>query len=606
MRRLITFLTQNKLLAGLLLIWMAVQLYVLVTYPITQRPMQPISWDTFGYYLYLPATFIYNDLWHLGFAEPMMQQYNLAGFFYAARIGPEGNYVMNYSLGTAILYAPFFFIGHLWAKLFNYPADGFSAPYQYSVFVGGVLYSLAGLLVTARTLRYYFTQKITAILLLILLAGTNYLYYTLLENAMTHNYLFTVGSFIIYISIKWHQSPEYKYAVLLGLLIGLAIIIRPTEIFWCLIPLLWTIKDRKTFAGKIEIVRQNLSQLVALVATVIVVGGIQMLYWKAASGKFIYYSYDGTFDFLSPHIIPGLFSIRKGWLVYTPVMALALIGLPLLWFKHKPLFVPFVTYTLLVVYITFSWHAWSYGGSFGCRPLVQSYALLLFPMGAFFQAIAGYRWLKVILTPVIGWLLFYNCFQTYQYEKGYISHDGLTAYQYQMLFFKTSVTQQQIRQHFKLAQPTGTTADSSSICKIAFNPADTVLSDSNAWLANEPNGITVLDTTITNDEYNYLRLDAKAMFKGDVANYDADEFSNLTVTINDSVTKLPLQPLIGNATVDLRYNLTGWPGVWDDIYYYIHLPSKGKVHLKIQLKNPYCNYVFLNDVRISLLQINGL
>ncbi|HRG88565.1 MAG TPA: hypothetical protein PLW44_06055, partial [Chitinophagales bacterium] len=375
MRRLITFLTQNKLLAGLLLIWMAVQLYVLVKYPITQRPMQPISWDTFGYYLYLPATFIYNDLWHLSFAEPMMQKYNLAGFFYAARIGPEGNYVMNYSLGTAILYSPFFFIGHLWAKLFNYPADGFSAPYQYSVFIGGGLYSLAGVLVTARTLRYFFSQKITAILLLILLAGTNYLYYTLLENAMTHNYLFTVGAFIIYLSIKWHQSPEYKYAVLLGLFIGLAIIIRPTEIFWCLIPLLWTIKDRKTFAGKIEIVRQNLSQLVALVATVIVVGGIQMLYWKAASGKFIYYSYDGTFDFLSPHIIPGLFSIRKGWLVYTPVMALALIGLPLLWFKHKPLFVPLVTYTLLVVYITFSWHAWSYGGSFGCRPLVQSYAL---------------------------------------------------------------------------------------------------------------------------------------------------------------------------------------------------------------------------------------
>ena len=606
MRRLITFLTQNKLLAGLLLMWIAVQGYVLVTYPIALRPMQPISWDTFGYYLYLPATFIYNDLWHLSFAEPMMQKYNLAGFFYAARIGPEGNYVMNYSLGTAILYFPFFFIGHMAAKVFSYPTDGFSAPYQYAIFIGGILYSLAGLLVTARTLRYFFSQKITAILLLILLAGTNYLYYTLLENAMTHNYLFTVGALIIYLSIKWHQSPEYKYAVLLGLLIGLAIIIRPTEIFWCLIPLLWTIKDRSTFAGKIETVKQNLLQLVVLVATVIVVGGIQMLYWKAASGKFIYYSYDGTFDFLSPHIIPGLFSIRKGWLVYTPVMALALIGLPLLWVKHKPLFIPFVTYTLLVVYITFSWHAWSYGGSFGCRPLVQSYALLLFPMGAFFQAIAGYRWVKVLLTPVIGWLLFYNCFQTYQYEKGYISHDGLTAYQYQMLFLKTSVTQQQIRQHFKLAQPTGTTTDSALVCRTLFNPANTVLSDSNAWLAIESNGVTVLDTTITNDEHKYLRLDAKAMFKGDITNFDAYEFSNLTVTINGTSTKLPLQPLIGNATIDLRYNLTGWPGVWDDVYYYIHLPSKGKVHLKIQLKNPYYNYVFLNDVRISILQINGL
>ena len=29
---------------------------------ITHTPKNPISWDTFGYYLYLPATFIYHDL----------------------------------------------------------------------------------------------------------------------------------------------------------------------------------------------------------------------------------------------------------------------------------------------------------------------------------------------------------------------------------------------------------------------------------------------------------------------------------------------------------------------------------------------------------------
>lgn len=606
MQRLVTFLSQNRLLSVLVLVWIAVQAYFLIAYPIAHRPMQPISWDTFGYYLYLPATFIYHDLWHLNFAEPMMQKYNLAGFFYAARIGPEGKFVMNYSLGTAILYSPFFLAGHLWAKLSNYPTDGFSAPYQYSIFIGGVLYSLAGLLITLRTLRYFFSEKITAVLLLVLVAGTNYLYYTFFENAMTHNYLFTVGACIIYLSVKWHQSPGYRYAVLLGLSIGMAIIIRPTEIFWCLIPLLWTIQDRATFTRKVETVKQNLMQLVALLATVIAVGSLQMLYWKAATGKFIYYSYDGTFDFLSPHILPGLFSIRKGWLVYTPVMAMAIIGLPLLWVKHRPLFIPFITYTLMVIYVTFSWHAWSYGGSFGCRPLVQSYALLLFPMGAFLQFVQATKWIKLILAPVIAFILFLNCFQTWQYEKGYISHDGLTAYQYQMLFLKTKVTQQQIRQYFGLAKLEGKVTDSILVYSRLFNPADTVISDSNAWLAIEPAGVTVLDTTITNTGFNYLRLDAKAMFKGDIANFDADEFSNLTVTINNNTTRLPLQPLIGNSTVDLRYNLTGWPGVWDDVYLYTNLPDKGPLHVKIELKNPYRNYIFLNNVRLSFLQVNTL
>ncbi len=144
------------------------------------------------------------------------------------------------------------------------------------------------------------------------------------------------------------------------------------------------------------------------------------------------------------------------------------------------------------------------------------------------------------------------------------------------------------------------------MCRTIFNPADTVLSDSNAWLAIEPTGVIILDTTITNTQYNYLRLDAKAMFKGDITNFDADEFSNLTITINDTSTKLPLQPLIGNATVDLRYNLTGWPGVWDDVYYYIHLPHTGPLNIKVQLKNPYYNYIFVNNVHLSYLKVSTL
>ena len=37
-----------------------------------------ISWDVAGYYLYLPAVFIYGDLKHLSFGEEMLQKYHSA------------------------------------------------------------------------------------------------------------------------------------------------------------------------------------------------------------------------------------------------------------------------------------------------------------------------------------------------------------------------------------------------------------------------------------------------------------------------------------------------------------------------------------------------
>jgi hypothetical protein len=56
-----------------------------------------ISWDVSGYYYYLPAIFIYNDLKKLGFKDSIEAKYKPAGSFYQAFLHANGNYVMKYS-----------------------------------------------------------------------------------------------------------------------------------------------------------------------------------------------------------------------------------------------------------------------------------------------------------------------------------------------------------------------------------------------------------------------------------------------------------------------------------------------------------------------------
>src|SRR5690606_37324993 len=98
----------------------------------------------------------------------------------------SGNFVMKYSCGQAILMSPFFFTGHLIAGISaNYPADGFSYPYQISIGIGMLLYSLVGLWLVRKILLLYFSDTAVAMTILALALGSNYFNYAAIAGAMT-------------------------------------------------------------------------------------------------------------------------------------------------------------------------------------------------------------------------------------------------------------------------------------------------------------------------------------------------------------------------------------------------------------------------------------
>lgn len=391
-----------------------------------------ISWDTFGYYLYLPSTFIYDDLGlkNKEVIDELVSKYKSSSTFYQVTRARNGNWMMKYSIGMAVFYAPAFFAGHLTAYALNYPADGFSIPYQIALVINSILFFFIGLLYIRKVLLWFFSDKVVSLLLLLIYFGTNYFTYGTFSSEMPHNYLFTVYAFVLWQTILWHENHKIKNMVLIAIAIGLATLARPTELIAILIPLLWGIKSRKDFPEKIKLLKKHKSQIVLFVSILLLIGSLQVIYWKIYSGSFIYYSYVNPgegFEFLWPYTLKVLFSFRKGWLIYTPMMIFALWGFIVLYRKNKGVFFPIFIFFIINLYIVSSWSCWWYAQSMGQRALVQSYAVLSIPLGYFLTYVSSKSLrIKFIFSLFIIFFVVLNLFQSWQLRKGIISGDRMT------------------------------------------------------------------------------------------------------------------------------------------------------------------------------------
>lgn len=375
-----------------------------------------LSWDVSGYYFYLPALFIYGDLKELAFAPKILEQYVPTPNLQQAFQYHNGNYVMKYSSGQALMYLPFFMMAHMYASMdASYPADGFSYPYQVAIGWGSLLIACLGLWMLRKILLRYYPEQVTAWTLLILVATTNYLEYAGITGAMTHNWLFTLYTLLIWLTIQFYERPSLSRAMGIGVLIGLAALTRPTEIVSCLIPVLWGINHLKEIKPRIQFFLSHLRYMVAAAASCIAIGAIQVIYWKWVAGDFLVYSYEEEgFSWLNPYFTDALFSYKAGWITYSPAVIFMLMGIPLLFKKEIGLFWAILCYVGLHLYITFAWDIWWYGGSLGQRSMVQSYPMLAFALAAFLEWVSTKKVLWGAVLAICGVLTYYNVWLVYQ------------------------------------------------------------------------------------------------------------------------------------------------------------------------------------------------
>ena len=437
----------NYSLAALLVLFlMMVQARLWAPYWDTRNVQAILTWDAMGYYLYLPAQFIYHDLDRLAFIPNIMREYSPSSSFYQAFQvpgAPEGQLVMKYACGLAVLWTPFFWVGHWAAGWLQYPQDGFSAPYQVAIAFGGLLYGLLGLGLLRRVLLGYFSDLVTTVVLVLLVLGSNYFQYAVFDAAMSHGVLFALYALLIWLTGRWHARPTRLRAAGIGLTLGVMVMVRPSEMVAAVIPLLWGVVSLDAAKAKLTLVRHRWPDVLLLAAFGIVGVLPQLLYWKWATGHFIFYSYgEQKFNFVHPHLYEVLFSFRKGWLIYSPLLLLPLAGFVALWRQHRGVAVPVLAYFGLNLWVVSAWDVWWYGGSIGQRALVQSYAALALPWGAAVAWLAGPRpRLRLVAIVVVALLVDLNLFQHWQYMRSIITPEDMNRRYYWAVFNKTMPTQ---------------------------------------------------------------------------------------------------------------------------------------------------------------------
>ena len=417
-----------------------------------------LNWDVYGYSFYLSGL-LHGDLLRVRYLDGIDSTYKPCDdVMKYGRFEVEGTdkYVFKYTLGNAYFYAPFYLGAHWFNKAFlGYRADGYSLPYSAGLSIGWVFWAVWGVYLLGLFLLRYFGQVAVITTLFCIAVGTNYYAYTVQIVGMNHIPLFFVSALCLLAADNWAKQGKWQDVALLAMGLGLAVVLRPTELVMVLLlpAVLLLVKQQKQEILPFLWARRGQIALAVGVGLAMVLP--QMLYWWAATGKFVHYSYQGEyFDFAQPHLRKGLFSYRKGLYVYAPLMLLGAIGLPFLLYRAKAIGAVICLYLLANIYIILSWSAWAYGGSFGARSMIQSFAFWAIPMAAFFDNLWAFvsarkGWVKIALVAksaiIVVALAGLNIFQSFQYHRSVLHWENMSYDSYWYTFLKINYTEAELQ-----------------------------------------------------------------------------------------------------------------------------------------------------------------
>lgn len=418
-----------------------------MAWPLVFNPasLNPITWDAFGYYYYLPLIFIQKTIFieSLESVKPIFDAYQPSSTLYQFSYMENGKFIPRYSIGQAILYLPFFLLGHGYALISQYPADGFSAPYRWAMNIGGFVYHLGAILLIVPILKRFFNYRVIALTILLLFFATNIFVFMRGSSLQPHGSLLFLINLFVLIFLKYSDHGRIRYVVFAALTFGLICLNRPTDVV-ILVPaflyLLLEASKKNGVSPKQAFILLPWRHLVTFGAIALSLGFIQFTFWKIAAGNWLVDSYNNPaegLDLLRPHIIPFLFSFKSGWFIYTPLMLLVCIALLLFIFRQKRWkFAPIGVYLILFIYLAGSWTIWWYGTSFSQRAMIQTYGILSIPLAQILVNVKSSRfWVKSLFGLFLVLATVLNLWQATQYLNGVRPTDRMTRSYYFASFF---------------------------------------------------------------------------------------------------------------------------------------------------------------------------
>ncbi|EKD56339.1 MAG: hypothetical protein ACD_58C00219G0002 [uncultured bacterium] len=394
--------------------------------------------DGVSYYSYLPTLFYDHNLSFLNefkfFSSLPKPWIDFNQEFFMR----NGDVLHFFSVGPAVLALPFYLIVWLvvnFLGIFGFNISGSHLdflPYLLSFNLAAAFYSFLGLILSYKLASKFFSKVVSFWAVLCLWLGGSTINYMFFEGSNSH--AFTLFGVVLFIYYWWdtYGKRSTKQWLALGLLGGLMSLTRWQEVLFLVLPLmewLWLLfKDKK--------VMLTLKNGLVFLFGVIIAFSPQMIVWKILYGKYITIPHGmGFLQFDNPHFWEVLFSSRHGLISWTPIVALALTGLFLLYKKQKNLAVYLLLGLLMQFYINSLAADWWGAFAFGQRRFIDSILIFVLGLAAFYSWLESHG--KIMLAKIISIIfVVWNILFLVQYRAhlidgfGYISWVEMIKNQY--------------------------------------------------------------------------------------------------------------------------------------------------------------------------------
>jgi Dolichyl-phosphate-mannose-protein mannosyltransferase len=355
--------------------------------------------DGVGYYAYARAPLIEHNLdfthdyqqANVSFRENRLDE---NGQPTAEFRTPTGHLENHFTVGPAILWAPFLLAAHagvLLARSFGsaIPADGFSSPYRIAMALATALYGFLGLLISFRIARKYVDETWALLATLAIWWASSLPVYMYFNPAWSHAHsAFVVALFLWY----WHETRDARSLgqwILLGALAGLMLNVYYANLMLFAILPFEALRDygaafRKATANTPS-VAQLLARHAAFGLTLIICLLPTFIAHRIIYGGVFETGYGSVsqWNWGSPYLLSVLFSSNHGMISWTPILLFAVIGLVAFWRSVPRVGGAFLLAAIAFYYFIASYPDWAGISSYGSRFFVSLTALFVLGLAVF-------------------------------------------------------------------------------------------------------------------------------------------------------------------------------------------------------------------------------
>ncbi len=380
---------------------------------------------------------------------------------------PTGHLDNHFTVGPAILWAPFLLLAHggvLLARALGsqVPADGFSAPYRVAMAVGTAFWGFLGLLLAFRLARQYAGDLWAFLATVAIWWASSLPVYMYFNPSWSHAHsAFAVSLFVFY----WHQTRgarTLRQWCLLALIAGLMLnVYYPNAILLTILVVDALREYAPAFRRRTAIGGASVSQLLARHLLFIAVTLLCLLptfvthyivYGSPFSTGYGGYESVQNWSWRSPHFLAVLFSSEHGLFSWTPLLLLATIGLVLFKWREPRVGTPLLAAALAFYVFIACYPDWAGISSFGNRFFISLTPLFILGLSVLLARVAtlfrSQRAAVATATAVLAALILWNAGFMFQWGAHLIPPRGPISWS-EMIHNQFRVVPRQMAAHLE-------------------------------------------------------------------------------------------------------------------------------------------------------------